>query len=177
MPDRVWVPELLQPQRNDAGPKALSVGGVGNPAFANLRKHLCSGVFTMSLPTDIRPPFDRESALAKVQAAEDAWNSRDPKRVAQAYTKNSKWRNRDRIFEGRDGIEAFLADKWSKELDYQLMKELWAFTDNRISVRFEYEWRNAQGQWFRTHGNEHWEFDETGLMARRDMSANEINIK
>ena len=110
----------------------------------------------MPSPTDIRPPFTRESAAAKVQAAEDGWNSRDPKRVAIAYTVDTKWRNRDQIFEGRDAVEEFLADKWENELDYQLMKELWAFTDNRISVRFEYEWRNNAGQWYRTHGNEHW---------------------
>ena len=130
----------------------------------------------MASPTDIRPPFTRESAIAKVQAAEDAWNSRDPKRIALAYSPESKWRNRDQIFTGRESIEAFLKDKWSKELDYQLMKELWSFTGNRISVRFEYEWHNQSGQWFRTHGNEHWEFDETGLMARRDMSANDLKI-
>ena len=130
----------------------------------------------MASPTNIRPPFTRESAIAKVQAAEDAWNSRDPKRIALAYSPESKWRNRDQIFTGRESIEAFLKDKWSKELDYQLMKELWSFTGNRISVRFEYEWHNQSGQWFRTHGNEHWEFDETGLMARRDMSANDLKI-
>ncbi len=130
----------------------------------------------MASPTDIRPPFTRQSAIAKVKAAEDAWNSRDPKRVALAYTIDSQWRNRDQIFNGRDAIESFLSDKWSKELDYRLMKELWSFTDNRISVRFEYEWHDSAGQWFRTHGNEHWEFDEHGLMARRDMSANDIGI-
>ncbi len=130
----------------------------------------------MPSPTDIRPPFTKQSALAKVQAAQDAWNSRDPKRVALAYTEDSQWRNRDQIFQGRAAIESFLDDKWSKELDYRLMKELWSFTDNRISVRFEYEWRDATNQWFRTHGNEHWEFDNSGLMARRDMSANDIKI-
>jgi uncharacterized protein len=130
----------------------------------------------MPSPTDIRPPFTKESAIAKVQAAEDAWNSRDPKQVALAYTEDSRWRNRDQIFTGRAAIEAFLSDKWSNELDYKLMKELWSFTDNRISVRFEYEWHNSTGQWFRTHGNEHWEFDSTGLMARRDMSANDVKI-
>jgi len=130
----------------------------------------------MPSPTDIKPPFTAETAKAKVQAAEDAWNSRDPKRVAPAYAIDSQWRNRDQFFVGRDAIEAFLRDKWEKELDYRLMKELWAFTDNRISVRFEYEWRDAQGQWFRTHGNEHWEFDDTGLMRRRDMSANDVKI-
>ena len=130
----------------------------------------------MPSPTDIKPPFTAETARAKVQAAEDAWNSRDPKRVALAYSVDSQWRNRDQFFVGREAIETFLQDKWEKELDYRLMKELWAFTDNRISVRFEYEWRDAAGQWYRTHGNEHWEFDETGLMRRRDMSANDVKI-
>ena len=130
----------------------------------------------MPSPTEIRPPFTRETALAKVQAAEDAWNSRDPERVARAYTIDSDWRNRDTFFIGREAIKAFLQTKWERELDYRLMKELWAFTDNRIIVRFEYEWHDASGQWFRTHGNEHWEFDETGLMRRRDMSANDVRI-
>lgn len=127
--------------------------------------------------TPIKPPFTHETALAKVKAAEDAWNSRDPERVALAYTEDSQWRNRDEFFTGRPAIKAFLQRKWSTELDYKLMKELWAFTDHRISVRFEYEWRNAEGQWFRTHGNEHWEFDENGLMRRRDMSANDVPIR
>lgn len=123
------------------------------------------------------PPFTRESALTKVQAAEDAWNSRDPVRVALAYTADSKWRNRDQFFQGRDAIVEFLTEKWSTELHYNLMKELWAFTDNRISVRFEYEWQHARsGQWYRTHGNEHWVFDDDGYMCRRDMSANDIPI-
>jgi len=131
----------------------------------------------MSSPTDIKPPFTEETARAKVQAAEDAWNSRDPQRVALAYTADSQWRNRDQFFVGREAIEAFLQAKWAKELDYRLMKELWAFTDNRISVRFEYEWRDTSGQWYRTHGNEHWEFDGSGLMRRRDMSANDVTIQ
>ncbi len=123
------------------------------------------------------PPFDHESALTKVQAAEDAWNSRDPQRVAQAYTVDSDWRNRDHFFKGRDAIVEFLADKWATELHYRLKKELWAFTGNRISVRFEYEWQHAKtGAWFRTHGNEHWEFDDDGYMRRRDMSANDLPI-
>ena len=130
----------------------------------------------MPSPTDIRPPFTADSARAKVQAAEDAWNSRDPERVSLAYTVDSQWRNRDQFFVGREAIQAFLQSKWEKELDYRLMKELWAFTDNRISVRFEYEWHDSSGQWYRTHGNEHWEFDETGLMRRRDMSANDMKI-
>lgn len=123
------------------------------------------------------PPFTRKGALAKVQAAEDAWNSRDPERVAQAYSADSKWRNRDQFFQGRDSIVAFLTDKWANELHYKLMKELWAYTGSHISVRFEYEWQHAQnGQWFRTHGNEHWGFDSDGYMQRRDMSANDIPI-
>lgn len=123
------------------------------------------------------PPFDRLSALKKVQAAEDAWNSRDPERVAQAYSIDSQWRNRNDFFQGRAAIEEFLRNKWSRELHYRLMKELWAYTDNRISVRFEYEWQHAKtGQWYRTHGNEHWEFDAAGYMQRRDMSANDIPI-
>jgi uncharacterized protein len=124
----------------------------------------------------IKPPFTAETARAKVQAAEDGWNSRDPERVAMAYTPDSEWRNRAEFFVGREAIKEFLRRKWAKELDYRLMKELWAFTDNRISVRFEYEWHDAAGQWFRTHGNEHWEFDDIGLMRRRDMSANEYPI-
>lgn len=124
----------------------------------------------------IKPPFTAETARAKVQAAEDAWNSRDPERVALAYSENSEWRNRTEFFTGREAIKEFLRRKWAKELDYRLTKELWAFTDNRISVRFEYEWHDESGQWFRTHGNEHWEFDDEGLMRRRDMSANEYPI-
>ncbi len=128
------------------------------------------------MPVPIKPPFSLETARAKVQAAEDAWNSRDPERVALAYSENSEWRNRTEFFTGREAIKEFLRRKWAKELEYRLRKELWAFTDNRISVRFEYEWRDETGQWFRTHGNEHWEFDEDGLMRRRDMSANEYQI-
>ena len=130
----------------------------------------------MSLSKVIRPPFSQETALAKVKVAEDAWNSRDPQRVALAYSENSQWRNRDKFFSGREAIKAFLQTTWEKELESRLMKELWAFTDNRISVRFEYEWHDADGQWFRTHGNEHWEFDDDGLMRVRDMSANDVPI-
>ena len=123
------------------------------------------------------PPFTAETARQKVQAAEDAWNTRNPERVAQAYTADSEWRNRDLFFKGREAIVSFLTAKWEKELDYRLMKELWTYTDNRISVRFEYEWRDADtGQWMRTHGNEHWEFAADGLMRRRDMSANDVPI-
>lgn len=125
----------------------------------------------------IVPPFTAESAKEKVQRAEDAWNTRDPERVALAYSVDSQWRNRDEFFTGREAIKEFLTRKWAKELHYRLMKELWAFTDNRISVRFEYEWQDSEtGQWYRSHGNEHWEFDEEGLMRRRDMSANDIAI-
>ena len=122
------------------------------------------------------PPFTGETARAKVKAAQDAWNSRDPERVALAYTEDSQWRNRDEFFTGREAIKEFLTRKWASELDYRLMKELWAYTDNRISVRFEYEWRDENDQWYRTHGNEHWEFDDEGLMRRRDMSANDVPI-
>ncbi|AGC48318.1 hypothetical protein MYSTI_07046 [Myxococcus stipitatus DSM 14675] len=128
------------------------------------------------MPVSLRPPFTQETARAKVQAAEDAWNSRDPNRVALAYSEDSEWRNRTEFFRGREAIRDFLRGKWERERDYRLMKELWAFTGNRISVRFEYEWHDAQGQWFRTHGNEHWEFNDEGLMRRRDMSANDVPI-
>ncbi len=122
------------------------------------------------------PPFTEETARAKVKAAEDGWNSRDPERVALAYTEDSQWRNRDEFFTGREAIKEFLTRKWASELDYRLMKELWAYTGNRISVRFEYEWHDESDQWYRTHGNEHWEFDDEGLMRRRDMSANDVPI-
>ena len=122
------------------------------------------------------PPFDLDTATAKVKAAEDAWNSRDAERVALAYSDDSEWRNRTEFIRGRKAITAFLRKKWATEHDYRLEKHLWSFTDNRISVRFEYEWRNETGQWFRTHGNEHWEFDKDGLMSRRDMSANDYPI-
>jgi len=123
------------------------------------------------------PPFTYASALEKVRAAENAWNTRDPNTVAQAYSEKSEWRNRDEFFTGRDAIRSFLERKWAIELHYRLIKELWAYTDNRISVRFEYEWQHAEtGQWYRTHGNEHWQFDADGYMTRRDMSANDIPI-
>lgn len=125
----------------------------------------------------IVPPFTEESARAKVKAAEDAWNSCDPERVSLAYTEDSKWRNRAEFFQGRKEIKAFLARKWKKETQYKLMKELWCWQGDRISVRFEYEWFDVlNSQWMRTHGNEHWEFDSDGLMKRRDMSANEYTI-
>ncbi len=122
------------------------------------------------------PPFSREDALTKVQAAEDAWNSRDPHRVAQAYTEDSVWRNRDQFVTGRDAIEVFLTGKWERELDYALRKSLWCHGDDRIAVRFQYESHNAAGQWFRSYGNENWEFDENGLMRRREASINDVAI-
>jgi len=124
------------------------------------------------------PPFTLETAKAKVQAAEDAWNSKNPEKVSMAYSIDSKWRNRNHFFNGRDAIKDFLSQKWKKESNYKLKKYLWSFTDNRISVRFEYEWLDKNGnQWYRTHGNEHWEFDNDGLMRVRDMSANDIGIE
>lgn len=130
----------------------------------------------MPHPTDIRPPFTAETARAKVQAAEDAWNTRDPERVALAYTEDSEWRNRDEFLQGRDEIRAFLARKWARELDYRLRKELWAFTEYRIAVRFEYESRDVHGQWWRSYGNEMWEFDASGLMRKRYASINDLAI-
>ncbi|HLZ85537.1 MAG TPA: nuclear transport factor 2 family protein [Caulobacteraceae bacterium] len=123
------------------------------------------------------PPFDLESAIEKVRLAEDAWNSRDPAHVSLAYTVDSRWRNRDEFLDGREAIVAFLTRKWSRELDYRLIKELWAFRDNRIAVRFAYESRDAAGQWFRSYGNENWEFDEHGLMRRRLASINDAPIR
>jgi len=123
------------------------------------------------------PPFSLETARQKVQAAEDAWNSRDPERVALAYTPDSEWRNRAEFFAGRDAIKAFLQRKWAKELEYRLKKELWCFTDNRIGVRFEYEWHDDSGNWFRSYGNEMWEFADSGLMQRRFASINDLSIE
>ena len=124
----------------------------------------------------IRPPFTRETALAKVRAAEDAWNSRDPVRVSLAYSTDSIWRNRDQFLSGRRQIQEFLAGKWQRELDYRLTKALWAFDERRIAVRFQYEWHNDSGQWFRSYGNELWEFDDDGLMRRREASINDVSI-
>ena len=122
------------------------------------------------------PPFTLETAAQKVRMAEDGWNSRDPARVALAYTVDSRWRNRSEFLQGRDAIEAFLARKWARELDYRLIKELWAFRENRIAVRFAYEWHDDSGHWFRSYGNENWEFDEHGLMQRRMASINDLPI-
>ena len=122
------------------------------------------------------PPFTRESAIQKVRLAEDGWNSRAPERVCLAYSPDSKWRNRSEFITGRDAIVAFLTRKWAKELDYRLIKELWAFTDNRIAVRFAYEWHDDSGNWFRSYGNENWEFDDQGLMTARHASINDLPI-
>jgi len=123
------------------------------------------------------PPFTLDTARQKVQAAEDAWNSRDPERVALAYTPDSEWRNRAEFFTGREAIKAFLQRKWAKELEYRLKKELWCFMDNRIGVRFEYEWHDDSGNWFRSYGNEMWEFADSGLMQRRYASINDLAIE
>ena len=122
------------------------------------------------------PPFTDETARQKVRLAEDAWNSRDPARVVQVYTEDTRWRNRAEFPVGREQVQRFLERKWARELDYRLMKELWCYQGNRISVRFEYESRDHEGQWWRSHGNEHWEFDENGLMRRRDASINDYRI-
>ena len=129
------------------------------------------------MTSPIRPPFTLDTALAKVQAAEDAWNSRDPQRVSMAYTEDSEWRNRSEFLNGREAIRAFLTRKWATELDYRLKKELWGFRENRIAVRFEYEWHDAEGQWYRSYGNENWEFNADGLMARRFASINDAPIR
>ena len=123
------------------------------------------------------PPFTRETAIEKVRLAEDAWNSRDPEKVALAYTVDSRWRNRSEFVSGRQEIVAFLRHKWAKELEYRLIKELWVFEGTRIAVRFAYEWHDASGNWFRSYGNENWEFDESGLMRLRFASINDLPIK
>ncbi|KAA2217683.1 nuclear transport factor 2 family protein [Chryseobacterium sediminis] len=123
------------------------------------------------------PPFTLETALEKIQLAEDAWNSQDPEKVSKAYTIDSEWRNRDTFVNGRENIIVFLQKKWEKELHYKLKKEYWAHTDNRIAVRFEYEYQTKDGNWFRAYGNENWEFDENGLMAKRYASINDLEIR
>jgi nuclear transport factor 2 (NTF2) superfamily protein len=123
------------------------------------------------------PPYTKETAIKKVRAAEDGWNTRNPAKVAQAYTPNSDWRNRSDFLKGREEIESFLTNKWKKENEYRLIKELWAYTDNRIAVRFAYEWCNENEQWFRSYGNENWEFSNSGLMAVRRASINDLPIK
>lgn len=122
------------------------------------------------------PPFTAQSAAQKARGAEDAWNSRDPARVAAAYTPDSRWRNRSEFFSGREAIAAFLERKWAREQEYRLIKEVWAFHDDRIAVRFAYEWHDAAGAWFRSHGNEQWQFAEDGRMARREASINDVSI-
>ena len=124
----------------------------------------------------IKPPFDKVSALIKVQRAEDAWNTQDPERIAIAYTPDTEWRNRSSFINGRNEVIAFLKAKWQQELNYKLKKELWAFHENRIAVRFEYEYQNINGQWFRAYGNENWEFDDQGLMSKRFASINDVAI-
>lgn len=122
------------------------------------------------------PPFTEETARQKIQMAEDAWNSKDPERVCMAYTIDTEWRNRDEFVNGRQAVKEFLQRKWAKELDYKLKKELWTWRDNRIAVRFEYEWHDAAGQWYRSYGNENWEFDANGLMQKRFASINDLKI-
>ena len=128
------------------------------------------------MPRPPLPPFNAETAAQKARLAEDGWNGRDPKKVAQAYTVDSVWRNRAEFIEGHEQIEAFLSRKWARELDYRLIKELWAFEENRIAVRFAYEWHDDSGNWFRSYGNENWEFDDDGLMRRRIASINDVPI-
>jgi uncharacterized protein len=123
------------------------------------------------------PPFNRDTATQKVRLAEDAWNTRNPQKVAGAYTPDSVWRNRSEFLSGREAIIQFLTRKWAKELDYRLIKELWAFRENRIAVRFAYEWHDDSGNWFRSYGNENWEFDENGFMARRLASINDLPVR
>jgi nuclear transport factor 2 (NTF2) superfamily protein len=130
----------------------------------------------MNVPAPIKPPFTLDSAIAKVRMAEDAWNTRDPQRVSLAYSEDSRWRNRAEFFQGRAAIQEFLRRKWSRELDYRLIKEIWAFAENRIAVRFAYEWHDDSGQWYRSYGNENWEFDAAGLMRRRHASINDVPI-
>lgn len=122
------------------------------------------------------PPFTHDTAVTKVRLAEDGWNSRDPQRVSLAYTEDSRWRNRSQFLTGRAGIVAFLTAKWARENEYRLIKELWAYTEDRIAVRFVYEWHDENGQWFRSHGNENWRFDAEGLMSERHASINDVEI-
>jgi uncharacterized protein len=131
---------------------------------------------TASPPAPVKPPFTLASATTKVRMAEDAWNSRDPERVAIAYSEDSTWRNRAEFLQGRAAIREFLRRKWARELDYRLIKEIWAFGENRIAVRFAYEWHDDSGHWFRSYGNENWEFDAAGLMRRRHASINDLPI-
>lgn len=131
----------------------------------------------ISNPSSLVPPFTRESAIAKVRRAEDAWNSQNPEAISVAYSLDSKWRNRSEFLQGREAIVSFLNRKWHRELEYRLIKELWAFADNRIAVKFQYEYELSDGKTFRAYGNENWEFDENGLMRRREASINDVEIK
>jgi uncharacterized protein len=131
---------------------------------------------TAGAPAPVKPPFTLTSATTKVRLAEDAWNSRDPERVALAYSEDSQWRNRAEFLQGRAAIREFLRRKWARELDYRLIKEIWAFAEERIAVRFAYEWHDDSGHWFRSYGNENWEFDAAGLMRRRHASINDLPI-
>jgi nuclear transport factor 2 (NTF2) superfamily protein len=137
---------------------------------------MTSSLLIPNPPQVIAPPFTLATATQKVRFAEDAWNSRDPDRVSLAYTEDSVWRNRSEFLVGRAQIRSFLAHKWARELDYRLVKALWAFTDNRIGVRFQYEWHDDAGRWYRSYGNELWEFDERGVMRRREASINDVAI-
>lgn len=152
----------------------LSLSYFHQQTLSQKTRHESSAAIEESRPP--LPPFTRDTALTKVRNAEDAWNSRDPQRVCLAYTKDSKWRNRSEFFQGRAAIVEFLTRKWQKELDYRLIKELWALDENRIAVRFAYEWRDKEGQWWRSYGNENWEFDSNGLMSIRHASINDITI-
>lgn len=131
----------------------------------------------MNTPIRLLPPFDQAIALRKVRLAEDTWNSRDPRRVALAYSVDSEWRNRGEFIHGREEIVKFLSRKWEKELEYRLVKELWTYSERRIAVRFQYEWCDRYGQWYRSYGNELWEFDDEGLMRRREASINDVEIR
>ena len=136
-----------------------------------------SSIFNMENKRYPLPPFTLETAIKKVQAAEDAWNTKDPEKVSLAYTVDTEWRNRTDFINGREEVKAFLTRKWQRELDYKLKKELWVFLENKIAVRFEYEWHDSSGQWFRSYGNENWEFDELGYMKKRYASINDLPIQ
>jgi nuclear transport factor 2 (NTF2) superfamily protein len=165
---------------------ALAIGAAPNRQRVGSRRATSAApsatapkVSSPQLPAGARPPlppFNAQTAADKARLAEDAWNSRDPARVALAYTEDSRWRNRAEFLQGRDAIRAFLTRKWARELDYRLIKEVWAHTDDRIAVRFAYEWHDDSGQWFRSYGNEQWKFDAAGLMKRREASINDLPI-
>jgi nuclear transport factor 2 (NTF2) superfamily protein len=164
-----------------ADPDARFLAVVFGPMWAHLVLRLInivrSGCSEPIMSRPPLPPFTAETAMQKARLAEDAWNTRDPVRVALAYTIDSRWRNRAEMFQGREAIEAFLVRKWNRELDYRLIKEVWTWRDNRIAVRFAYEWHDDSGHWFRSYGNENWEFDAEGLMRLRIASINDLPIK